>query len=76
MGIRCRYDVYVEIVFKIVIRFAMNYTGISRSFEDYEVTCLPKILVYDLKTDRIVRRYYADSFLRKFLVYLDLFGFL
>lgn len=31
--------------------------GVSRSLEDYEVTCPPKILVYDLNTDRVVRRF-------------------
>ncbi|XP_055852941.1 major royal jelly protein 1 [Episyrphus balteatus] len=30
--------------------------GISRSLEDYEVTCPPKILVFDLATNRVVRR--------------------
>ncbi|XP_064552902.1 major royal jelly protein 1 [Drosophila montana] len=30
--------------------------GISRSLEDYEITCPPKILVVDLNTDRVVRR--------------------
>ncbi|KAH8335631.1 hypothetical protein KR074_007384 [Drosophila pseudoananassae] len=30
--------------------------GISRSLEDFEVTCPPKILVVDLATDRVVRR--------------------
>lgn len=30
--------------------------GISRSLEDYEVTCPPKILVFDLNTDQVVRR--------------------
>lgn len=30
--------------------------GISRSLEDFEVTCPPKILVYDLHTDQVVRR--------------------
>ncbi|EDV92958.1 GH18542 [Drosophila grimshawi] len=30
--------------------------GISRSLEDYETTCPPKILVVDLDTDRVVRR--------------------
>ncbi|XP_023035854.1 major royal jelly protein 1 [Drosophila willistoni] len=30
--------------------------GISRSLEDYEMTCPPKILVVDLNTDRVVRR--------------------
>lgn len=30
--------------------------GISRSLEDYEITCPPKILVVDLATDRVVRR--------------------
>lgn len=30
--------------------------GVSRSLEDFEVTCPPKILVYDLNTDRVVRR--------------------
>ncbi|XP_030369550.1 uncharacterized protein LOC115620459 [Scaptodrosophila lebanonensis] len=30
--------------------------GISRSLEDYERTCAPKILVVDLNTDRVVRR--------------------
>ncbi|XP_013102521.2 major royal jelly protein 1 [Stomoxys calcitrans] len=30
--------------------------GISRSLEDYEKTCPPKILVFDLKTNQVVRR--------------------
>lgn len=30
--------------------------GISRSLEDYEKTCPPKILVIDLNTDQVVRR--------------------
>ncbi|GAB0100424.1 major royal jelly protein 1 [Sergentomyia squamirostris] len=30
--------------------------GVSRSLEDFEVTCAPKILVYDTETDNIVRR--------------------
>ncbi|KAL1398919.1 hypothetical protein pipiens_008588 [Culex pipiens pipiens] len=30
--------------------------GVSRSLEDFEVTCPPKILVYDLHTDQVVRR--------------------
>lgn len=30
--------------------------GISRSLEDYEITCPPKILVFDLKTNQVVRR--------------------
>ncbi|KAL9892265.1 L-dopachrome tautomerase yellow-e isoform 1-T2 [Glossina fuscipes fuscipes] len=30
--------------------------GISRSLEDYEKTCPPKILVVDLNTDQVVRR--------------------
>ncbi|KAJ6623030.1 Protein yellow [Pseudolycoriella hygida] len=30
--------------------------GVSRSFEDAEVTCQPKILVFDLKTNQVVRR--------------------
>lgn len=30
--------------------------GVSRSLEDFEVTCPPKILVYDLHTDEVVRR--------------------
>lgn len=31
-------------------------SGVSRSLEDYEVTCPPKILVIDLATDQVVRR--------------------
>lgn len=31
-------------------------SGISRSLEDFEVTCPPKILVIDLNTDQVVRR--------------------
>lgn len=31
-------------------------SGISRSLEDFEVTCPPKILVVDLATDQVVRR--------------------
>lgn len=31
-------------------------SGISRSLEDFEVTCPPKILVFDLNTDQVVRR--------------------
>lgn len=30
--------------------------GVSRSLEDFEVTCPPKILVFDTKTDQVVRR--------------------
>lgn len=30
--------------------------GVSRSLEDFEVTCPPKILVYDLHSDQVVRR--------------------
>lgn len=30
--------------------------GVSRSLEDYQITCPPKILVVDLNTDRVVRR--------------------
>lgn len=30
--------------------------GVSRSLEDFEVTCPPKILVFDLNTDQVVRR--------------------
>lgn len=31
-------------------------SGVSRSLEDFEVTCPPKILVIDLNTDQVVRR--------------------
>lgn len=31
-------------------------SGVSRSLEDYEITCPPKILVIDLATDQVVRR--------------------
>lgn len=31
--------------------------GVSRSLEDFEITCPPKILVYDLNTDQVVRRF-------------------
>ncbi|XP_054725147.1 major royal jelly protein 1 [Anastrepha obliqua] len=30
--------------------------GVSRSLEDYEITCPPKILIIDLHTDQVVRR--------------------
>lgn len=30
--------------------------GVSRSLEDFEVTCPPKILIYDLYSDEVVRR--------------------
>ncbi|XP_036323722.1 major royal jelly protein 1 [Rhagoletis pomonella] len=30
--------------------------GVSRSLEDFEVTCPPKILIIDLNTDQVVRR--------------------
>lgn len=30
--------------------------GISRSLEDYEKTCPPKILVFDIKSNQVVRR--------------------
>lgn len=30
--------------------------GVSRSLEDFETTCPPKILVFDLNTDQVVRR--------------------
>lgn len=30
--------------------------GVSRSLEDFEITCPPKILVFDLNTDQVVRR--------------------
>ncbi|XP_067616895.1 major royal jelly protein 1 [Eurosta solidaginis] len=30
--------------------------GVSRSLEDFEVTCPPKILIVDLNTDQVVRR--------------------
>ncbi|XP_049280715.1 major royal jelly protein 1-like [Anopheles funestus] len=30
--------------------------GVSRSLEDFEITCPPKILVYDLYTNQVVRR--------------------
>lgn len=30
--------------------------GVSRSLEDFQVTCPPKILVIDLNTDQVVRR--------------------
>uniref|UniRef100_A0A182NE21 Bee-milk protein n=1 Tax=Anopheles dirus TaxID=7168 RepID=A0A182NE21_9DIPT len=30
--------------------------GVSRSLEDFEITCPPKILVYDLHTNQVVRR--------------------
>ncbi|XP_053674353.1 protein yellow-like [Anopheles nili] len=30
--------------------------GVSRSLEDFDITCPPKILVYDLHTDQVVRR--------------------
>lgn len=30
--------------------------GVSRSLEDFEITCPPKILVFDLSTDQVVRR--------------------
>lgn len=30
--------------------------GVSRSLEDYEITCPPKILIIDLNTDQVVRR--------------------
>ncbi|CAD6993526.1 major royal jelly protein 1 [Ceratitis capitata] len=30
--------------------------GVSRSLEDYEITCPPKILIVDLNTDQVVRR--------------------
>lgn len=37
--------------------------GVSRSLEDFEVTCPPKILVFDLNTDQVVRRYaYKNHF--------------
>lgn len=32
-------------------------SGVSRSLEDFEITCPPKILVYDLNTERVVRRF-------------------
>lgn len=31
-------------------------SGVSRSLEDFEVTCAPKILVIDLNSDQVVRR--------------------
>lgn len=31
-------------------------SGVSRSLEDFESTCPPKILVFDLNTDQVVRR--------------------
>jgi hypothetical protein len=31
-------------------------SGVSRSLEDFEVTCPPKVLIYDLNTDQVVRR--------------------
>lgn len=31
--------------------------GVSRSLEDFEVTCPPKILVFDTNTDQVVRRF-------------------
>lgn len=31
-------------------------SGVSRSLEDFEVTCPPKILIYDTETDNVVRR--------------------
>lgn len=34
--------------------------GVSRSLEDFEITCPPKILIYDLNTDQIVRRFVFD----------------
>lgn len=37
-------------------------SGISRSLEDFEVTCPPKILVIDLATDQVVRRYENQFF--------------
>lgn len=36
--------------------------GVSRSLEDFEVTCPPKILVYDLNTDQVVRRFVLAAF--------------
>ncbi|XP_053660601.1 major royal jelly protein 1-like [Anopheles marshallii] len=30
--------------------------GVSRSLEDFEITCPPKILIYDLYTNQVVRR--------------------
>ena len=36
--------------------------GVSRSLEDFEVTCPPKILVYDLNTDQVVRRFVFEIF--------------
>lgn len=35
--------------------------GVSRSLEDFEVTCPPKILVFDLNTDQVVRRYVKST---------------
>lgn len=42
-----------------VIMFALKFNplaGVSRSLEDYEITCPPKILVIDTQTDQVVRR--------------------
>lgn len=36
--------------------------GVSRSLEDFEVTCPPKILIYDLNTDQVVRRFVLEIF--------------
>ena len=30
--------------------------GVSRSLEDYEITCPPKILIIDLNINQVVRR--------------------
>uniref|UniRef100_A0A182PSS9 Bee-milk protein n=1 Tax=Anopheles epiroticus TaxID=199890 RepID=A0A182PSS9_9DIPT len=30
--------------------------GVSRSLEDFEITCAPKILIYDLYTNQVIRR--------------------
>uniref|UniRef100_A0A0A1XS81 Protein yellow n=1 Tax=Zeugodacus cucurbitae TaxID=28588 RepID=A0A0A1XS81_ZEUCU len=53
-------DSYLVSVYRMRIdscnRLWILDAGVSRTFEDSEQTCRPKILVFDLNTDQVVRR--------------------
>uniref|UniRef100_A0A0K8VAP2 Protein yellow n=1 Tax=Bactrocera latifrons TaxID=174628 RepID=A0A0K8VAP2_BACLA len=53
-------DSYLVSVYRMRIdscnRLWILDAGVSRTFEDSEQTCQPKILVFDLNTDQVVRR--------------------
>ncbi|XP_067627659.1 major royal jelly protein 1-like [Eurosta solidaginis] len=53
-------DLYLVSVYRMRIdscnRLWVLDAGVSRTFEDSEQTCQPKILVFDLNTDQVVKR--------------------